>query len=246
MKRLIGFIMFWIAVGMAIMIFLPNEVLGILIIFILLLLGYNLFCCWGAGNNLLAMVPAAVWFYLVGFIPKESRFEGFCAANTSLFNHIGNCSKFPIWENKYAHAHKRKILLRNCARRGTKDAWAKEIGRGGAWNALLFFPIWEKRSSVLALPMNCSWMVIWNELSSFNFSASQARSTNIHLLSGSIYFTFYGFNVRLPHSVTSSMRMADILSKMCTFSTNAAFCHNCTSLQFTKPDIFHRLTTRVF
>lgn len=30
---------------MAIMIFLPNEVLGILIIFVLLLLGYNLFCC---------------------------------------------------------------------------------------------------------------------------------------------------------------------------------------------------------
>ena len=45
MKRLIGFILFWIAVGMAIMIFLPNEVLGILIIFVLLLLGYNLFCC---------------------------------------------------------------------------------------------------------------------------------------------------------------------------------------------------------
>ena len=45
MKRLIGFIFFWIAVGMAIMFFLPNEVLGILIIFVLLLLGYNLFCC---------------------------------------------------------------------------------------------------------------------------------------------------------------------------------------------------------
>ncbi|WP_155957620.1 hypothetical protein [Eubacterium sp. 14-2] len=45
MKRLIGFILFWIAVGMAIMIFLPNEVLGILIILVLLLLGYNLFCC---------------------------------------------------------------------------------------------------------------------------------------------------------------------------------------------------------
>ena len=44
-KRLIGFILFWIAVGMAIMIFLPNEVLGILIILVLLLLGYNLFCC---------------------------------------------------------------------------------------------------------------------------------------------------------------------------------------------------------
>ncbi|MCI8299070.1 MAG: hypothetical protein HFI69_01755 [Lachnospiraceae bacterium] len=45
MKRMIGFILFWIAVGMAIMFFLPSEVLGVLIIFVLLLLGYNLFCC---------------------------------------------------------------------------------------------------------------------------------------------------------------------------------------------------------
>lgn len=45
MKRLIGFILFWIAVGMAIMLILPFELLGVLIIFVLLLLGYNLFCC---------------------------------------------------------------------------------------------------------------------------------------------------------------------------------------------------------
>ena len=45
MKRLNDGILFWIAVGMAIMVFLPNEVVGILIIFVLLLLGYNLFCC---------------------------------------------------------------------------------------------------------------------------------------------------------------------------------------------------------
>ena len=78
------------------------------------------------------------------------------------------------------------------------------------------------------------------ELSSFYFSASQARSTNINLLSviTSIYFTSYGFNVRFPHSVGSSMWMADIFSEMCTFSTNAAFCHNCTSLQLTKPTRF--------
>ena len=29
--------------------------------------------------------------------------------------------------------------------------------------------------------------------------------------------------------------MADILSEMRAFSTNAAFCHNCTSLHLTKP-----------
>lgn len=32
--------------------------------------------------------------------------------------------------------------------------------------------------------------------------------------------------------------MADIVSEMCTFSTNATFCHNCTSLQLTKPAQF--------
>lgn len=31
------------------------------------------------------------------------------------------------------------------------------------------------------------------------------------------------------------MRMADIVSEMCSFSTNTTFCHNCTSLQLTKP-----------
>ena len=32
-KRLIGFILFWIAVGMAIMLFLPSDFLGVLLIF---------------------------------------------------------------------------------------------------------------------------------------------------------------------------------------------------------------------
>ncbi len=43
-KRLFGFILFWIAVGMAVMLLLPNDLLGVLIIFALLLVGYNLFC----------------------------------------------------------------------------------------------------------------------------------------------------------------------------------------------------------
>lgn len=45
MKRMLGFIFFWIAVGMIIMLFLEDFVIQILIIIILLLLGYNLFCC---------------------------------------------------------------------------------------------------------------------------------------------------------------------------------------------------------
>ncbi|MGN6715401.1 hypothetical protein SAMN02745136_01543 [Anaerocolumna jejuensis DSM 15929] len=45
MKRMIGFILFWIAIGMTIMLFITNGVLAILIIILLLILGYNLFAC---------------------------------------------------------------------------------------------------------------------------------------------------------------------------------------------------------
>lgn len=45
MRRLIGFILFWIAIGMALMMFLHSQLLGLIIIFLLLLLGYNLFSC---------------------------------------------------------------------------------------------------------------------------------------------------------------------------------------------------------
>lgn len=44
MKKTIGFAMFWMAVGMFIMLFVTNYLIAVLIIFILLLLGYQLFC----------------------------------------------------------------------------------------------------------------------------------------------------------------------------------------------------------
>lgn len=44
MKKTIGFAMFWMAVGMFIMLFISNYLIAVLIIFILLLLGYQLFC----------------------------------------------------------------------------------------------------------------------------------------------------------------------------------------------------------
>ena len=44
MKKTIGFAMFWTAVGMFIMLFVSNYLIAVLIIFILLLLGYQLFC----------------------------------------------------------------------------------------------------------------------------------------------------------------------------------------------------------
>lgn len=43
MKRLIGFILFWIGIGMCIMLFLHHGILALAIIICCLVLGYNLF-----------------------------------------------------------------------------------------------------------------------------------------------------------------------------------------------------------
>ncbi len=43
MRRLIGYTMFWIAVGMVLELFLANILVSILLILFFLLLGYNLF-----------------------------------------------------------------------------------------------------------------------------------------------------------------------------------------------------------
>lgn len=45
MRQMIGFILFWIAIGMSIMFFLDNGFLALIIILLCLILGYNLFCC---------------------------------------------------------------------------------------------------------------------------------------------------------------------------------------------------------
>lgn len=46
MKKLIGFIAFWIAVGMLLMLFLAHHYLtALIIIALLLLIGYNCFMC---------------------------------------------------------------------------------------------------------------------------------------------------------------------------------------------------------
>lgn len=45
MKRVIGYTLFWIAVGMLISFFICNTFWSVLLIFVLLLLGYNLFVC---------------------------------------------------------------------------------------------------------------------------------------------------------------------------------------------------------
>ncbi len=45
MKKICGFAMFWIAVGMVIMFFIETTWIAVAIITVLLLCGYHLFCC---------------------------------------------------------------------------------------------------------------------------------------------------------------------------------------------------------
>lgn len=45
MNRILGFLIFWVGIGILIGIFLPNEFCAVLLAASLLLIGYNLFCC---------------------------------------------------------------------------------------------------------------------------------------------------------------------------------------------------------
>ncbi|HIR12431.1 MAG TPA: hypothetical protein IAB31_00730 [Candidatus Choladousia intestinavium] len=45
MRRLIGYTLFWIAIGILIGIFIGNLFFSIVLTFVLVLLGYNLFMC---------------------------------------------------------------------------------------------------------------------------------------------------------------------------------------------------------
>lgn len=42
MRRNVGLIMFWMAIGMLIMLLISSKLIGIIIIFLLLIIGYNL------------------------------------------------------------------------------------------------------------------------------------------------------------------------------------------------------------
>ena len=45
MRRTIGFILFWISIGMLLMLLVGNKVIGIIIIGLLMIAGYNLYYC---------------------------------------------------------------------------------------------------------------------------------------------------------------------------------------------------------
>lgn len=45
MKRIVGFALFWVAVGIVLALILPNLFVSVLCIILCVLVGYNLFCC---------------------------------------------------------------------------------------------------------------------------------------------------------------------------------------------------------
>ncbi|MCH5253466.1 MAG: hypothetical protein J1F41_00980 [Lachnospiraceae bacterium] len=45
MKKLIGLVALCIAIGMLVMLFMTNRFVGLILIILLLLVGYNFFCC---------------------------------------------------------------------------------------------------------------------------------------------------------------------------------------------------------
>ena len=45
MRRVIGFAMFFVAIGMIIELLIPDVFVGVLVIIVLMLLGYNMFYC---------------------------------------------------------------------------------------------------------------------------------------------------------------------------------------------------------
>ncbi len=62
-------------------------------------------------------------------------------------------------------------------------------------------------------------------LCSLYFAGTKARSAHIHLLCTTVYLNSYRFHVRFPNLITSSMRVADSVTKVYALSTNCTFSH---------------------
>ena len=65
-----------------------------------------------------------------------------------------------------------------------------------------------------------------------NFIGTKALCADVHSLNAAVSFNLDSLDVGIPDSVRSSMRMADIVSEVCTLATNFTFCHNDTSSRF--------------
>lgn len=44
MRRVLGLILFWVAIGMLLMMLIDSTVVGIILVALCLIIGYNLFC----------------------------------------------------------------------------------------------------------------------------------------------------------------------------------------------------------
>ena len=77
-------------------------------------------------------------------------------------------------------------------------------------------------------------------LCSFNSAGFQARSTYMKSFGSSVYRTFYVFNIGIPNSVWSSMRMAYVVTEMNAFTTNITFSHLDTSSKCIRISLFFR------
>ena len=60
---------------------------------------------------------------------------------------------------------------------------------------------------------------------SLDFAGSKAVSANISMLRRTLYHNLDSLNVGFPHMIGSSMRMAHIIAKMSTLSTDGAYSH---------------------
>ena len=60
---------------------------------------------------------------------------------------------------------------------------------------------------------------------SFNSAGTQAGSANIHLMNAVPGLNANRLDVRLPHVIASSMRMAHIVSEVSCLFTNCTLCH---------------------
>ena len=56
-------------------------------------------------------------------------------------------------------------------------------------------------------------------------AALQAGSANMQTLRRTAHLAFYVLYICIPHMVGSSVRVADIVSEMCTLTTNITSCH---------------------
>ncbi|MCR5737582.1 MAG: hypothetical protein K6G64_08025 [Eubacterium sp.] len=50
MRKIIGFALFWIAVGMILSLFIDSTIMTVFMIIMCMILGFNLFCCGKLGR----------------------------------------------------------------------------------------------------------------------------------------------------------------------------------------------------